>query len=178
MKKTLNLLPVDIGVKLPPARKKTYYLFLGTGVYILLIIGLWFSNILETRKIDIELKKLDSIKKELSNKLSAIPRVVATGPSLEQEITEAMKKTPPWSRIVSEISLIVPEEVWLSSIDAKGEKEGMMTVIKGFSLTQMGVAKFISSLEDSNYFENVEIVFSQMGERNVSFELKAHLRWS
>ena len=50
--------------------------------------------------------------------------------------------------------------------------------IKGFSATQLGVANFISALELSHNFYDVEIVFVQKGAKDISFELKAKMRWA
>ena len=50
--------------------------------------------------------------------------------------------------------------------------------IKGFSSTQLGVANLISSLEASDFFYEVEIVFSQKGEKDISFELRTRLKWT
>jgi len=89
-----------------------------------------------------------------------------------------MEKAPRWSQTLSAISVIVPQDVWLSSIESRDEKGVRRMNIKGFSTTQLGVANLISALESSHYFYDVEIVFVQKGAKDISFELKAKMRWA
>lgn len=183
MKETLNLLPVDIKAGAPKKKGKFYYLFLGLMAYIFVMISLWFFKIIEIKKLDAEISKLDKQKIELQQKIPppSVPAVL----SVDKEILNAMERAPKWSSIISEISVVVPEDVWLSSIESsgirRGEKEdkGIKQMnIKGFSATQLGVANLISALEASQYFYDVEIVFAQKGEKDIAFELKTRLRWT
>ncbi len=178
MKETLNLLPIEGKPALVTRRSKTYYLFFGLTVYIVIILSLWFFNIIETKRLDSEIKKLNSQKAELQQKILPTAPPTPTAVPAEKEILNAIKRVPPWSSILSEISLIVPGEVWLSSIESKEDKGIRRMNIKGFSTTQLGVANLISALEASHYFYAVEIVFSQKGEKHISFELRAKLRWT
>ncbi len=178
MKETLNLLQVE--VKAGPAAKKGrfYYLLAGLSVYIVVIMGLWLLNVIDTRKLGAEMDKLNKQKVELQQQIKPLP-AVTVAPSLlvDKEILTAMEKSPRWSLILSTISVVVPEDVWLSSIESRGEKGVKNMSIKGFSTTQLGVANFISALELSHNFYDVEIVFVQKGAKDISFELKAKMRW-
>ena len=176
MKEILNLLPLEAGAA-GPGKGIVYYLLMAVPVYAALMTFLLASKVMETRKIDIEIKKLGMQKTDLSTKLK--PQVpVALSPAIDKEISSAVEKTPRWSRIVSELSLIIHEEIWLSSIESKEEKGVKKMSIKGFSSTQLGVANLISSLEASDFFYEVEIVFSQKGEKDISFELRTRLKWT
>lgn len=176
MKETLNLLPIDIKAGVTKKKGKFYYLFLGLAVYIVVMISLWFFKIIEIKKLDAEISKLDKQKIELQQKI--LPLSAPAVLSVDKEILNAMGKAPKWSSIISEISVVVPEDVRLSSIESKEDKGIKQMNIKGFSATQLGVANLISALEASQYFYDVEIVFAQKGEKDISFELKTRLRWT
>jgi hypothetical protein len=176
LKETLNLLPVEVRVS---AEKKGrfYYLFLALAVYIMLMTSLWILKTVENKRSDSEINKLNKQKVKLQGKILP-PPPPAPSPSVDKEILGAMQQTPKWSQIISELSALVPQDIYLSSIESKDDKGIRQMSIKGFSTTQLGVANLISALEVSRYFYGVEIVFSQKGEKDVSFELKAKLRWT
>jgi len=183
LKETLNLLPIEVKAGAPKKKDRFYYLLLGLTVYIIVIISLWTSNVIKTKRYDAEIDKLNKQKVELQQKILPPPAPAVL--SVDREILDAMGKTPKWSRIISDISVVTPDAVWLSSIESseirRGEKEdaGIRQMsVKGFSTTQLGVASLISALEASQYFYDVEIVFSQKGEKDISFELKTRLRWT
>lgn len=179
MKETLNLFPAAVKAGAAGRKGRFYYLLAGLSVYIVVILGLWLVNIIDARKLGAEMDRLNKQKAELQQKIK--PQLpVAVSPSLlvDKEILIAMEKAPRWSQTLSAISVIVPQDVWLSSIESRDEKGGRGMNIKGFSTMQLGVANLISALESSHYFYDVEIVFVQKGAKDISFELKAKMRWA
>ena len=178
MKATLNLFPVAVMVGAAKRKGRFYYLLAGLSVYIVVIMGLWFLNIIDARKLGAEMDKLNKQKIELQQQIKP-PHAVTVAPSLlvDKEILIAMEKAPKWSQTLSTISVVVPQDVWLSAIESREEKGVKNMSIKGFSTAQLGVASFISALELSHHFYDVEIVFVQKGAKDISFELKAKTRW-
>lgn len=176
MKKTLNLLPTEVSAIEAPKRGSLYYLIFGACLYITIILSLWVFNLIEYKRTQMEIKTLTQKKAELRAKFALIPKPAAgVAIPIEKEILNELDKAPQWSRIISEISLVVPEDVWLSSIEASQDNESIR--FKGYAIKQMGVALFIASIEKSDLFENVEIIYSQKGAKEVSFGLKAKMRW-
>ncbi len=177
MKETLNLLPGEISAIQAPAKGRLYYVIIGIFIYLIVILSLWLLNVREFKNIQTEIQILNQKKSELQARIAAVPKPAAdVAVPVEKEILSKLERTPQWSKIISEISLIVPEDLRLSSIEASQENEHIG--FKGYALTQMGIASFIASLEKSNLFKNVEIVYSQKGEKEMSFELKAKLKWT
>ncbi|MDP3260870.1 MAG: PilN domain-containing protein [Thermodesulfovibrionales bacterium] len=178
MKETLNLLQVEVKAGAAAKKGRFYYLLAGIAVYIVVIMGLYFLNIINVKKLGAEMDKLNKQKAELQQQIKPLP-AVTVAPSLlvDKEILIAMEKSPRWSPILSTISVVVPQDVWLSSIESREEKGAKHMSIKGFSTTQLGVANFIAALELSHHFYDVEIVFVQKGDKDISFELKAKMRW-
>lgn len=175
MKETLNLLPA--GIRKPEGERGLfYYLSAGIAVYMLVMTLLWLFKITEVRKLDSEIKRLTQQKAELQQRiLPPPPPEILSG---EKEIIEAIKTAPQWSLVMSDLSVLVPEDVWLSSIESRQDRGIRHMNIKGFSTSQLGVAGLVSALEASHYFYEVEIVFAQKGEKDISFELKAKVKWT
>jgi Tfp pilus assembly protein PilN len=175
LKKTLNLLPSEYQ---PVKRKgKIYYAAFALGLYVLIILTFWAFNIITVKRLDPEINRLKALKQEMQRQLSflqpAAPETIEGA-----EILEAIKTTPPWDRILAELSLVVPDSIWLTLIESKETREAIFLGIKGFSETQVGIAELISRLEASPYFYEVEIVFSQKGEEYTTFELRTKIKWT
>jgi Tfp pilus assembly protein PilN len=179
MKETLNLLPVEVKAGAPARKGKFYYLLAGLSVYIVVILGLWFLNIVNAKKLGSEMDKLNKQKIELQQQIKPLPAVAAAPPlAVDKEIANAMNRAPKWSLTLSTISVVVPQDVWLASIESREEKGASHMNIKGFSAIQIGVANLISALELSHHFYDVEIVYVQKGAKDISFELKTKMRWT
>ena len=178
MKETLNLLPSQISREAPGKKGRLYYLLIALGVYLAVITILWFFKSTEIKKIDSAMNTLTAKKTELQQRLSQLTSIPAIQTE-DTEILNAIEQSPRWTQIISSLSVITPEDVWLSSIESREDKDAKQLIIKGFSTTQLGVANFISELENSKHFYNIEIMFSQKGEKNnISFELKAKIKWT
>jgi hypothetical protein len=177
MKETLNLLPPEAK---PGALKiigtKSFYMLLIVVVCSGFIVALSLLNTGKIKKLDVEINALNERKAGLEKELGAF----GEKPSLtaDSEILSALRKAPPWDGILGELSLIVPDDTWLTLIESREEKGGIYMSIKGSSLAHLGVSKLISGLEASRYFSDVDIVFSQKGPKNIIFELKTKLRWT
>jgi len=175
MKETLNLLPLRERAR--AARGPLFYAVMVAGLYLLAISGISFYNLWEARRLQSGTKRLESLRQELLGRISAaVP--AALPPTAEKEIADAVMQTPPWRLILGELSVIVPEKVWLSLIDVKKTDGAYYMTIKGFSKTQVDAARLVSSLEGSPYFSNLQIVFSQKGEKDAVFEFKVRLKWT
>ena len=79
-------------------------------------------------------------------------------------------------RVLDEISLRVPDRLWLTSISTKGTE----IRLKGKSLDTGVVADFLRGLNGSEYFKNVDLEKTEGGElvkgvRLVNFELRADM---
>lgn len=176
MKETLNLLPIDIKTKQKKKIDAFLFFCFALGIYLILILTLWIFKSAETARLDSEIRRLTQQKTELQQKVHP----VAGAPAVprDKEILGLIEISPKWSVLISDISILTPEEVWLASIESREEKGVRQMNIKGFSTTQLGVANLISALETSNHFYDIEIVFAQKGEKNIFFELKTKLKWT
>lgn len=86
-----------------------------------------------------EVRELEKKKKTLHDKLALIARLKKSkiGPV----------------RVMDDLNVAVPSQVWLRRIEEKGD----VMRIKGRSLTNDDIARFLGNLEQSDYFDKVEL---------------------
>ncbi|MBI5026586.1 MAG: PilN domain-containing protein [Nitrospirae bacterium] len=176
MKEYLNLLPAEAEKRRLPAR--AVYAGAAVALYIVFMAGFGVYNQIQTRKIEKNLEALRNQKQMLGMELNSL-QAQFPGEAVPGEIFIAKAKLP-WAEFLRELSLIVPKDVWLSSIESTEEKATGMKAMtfKGVTTNHAGVADFISALESSKFFYGLEILYSQKGDRGVSFGVKARMRWS
>jgi type IV pilus assembly protein PilN len=94
----------------------------------------------ETKKVE----ELEDKKKLLGEKLTTIARL------------KSNKKGP--VKVLNDVTVSLPERIWLESVK---EKNGYVE-INGVSLDNQTVSEFIYRLEQSPYFDQVKLIFSQL----------------
>lgn len=102
----------------------------------------------------------------------------ATKEKIEQklEVIEGLerKRSGP-VRLLDELATHTPEKLWLTRLDANGQK----LRLRGMSLANELVASFLESLSNSPYFTNVELLETnatkKQGLKLNKFELRASL---
>ena len=104
------------------------------------------SQISETKRqietTQVKVKKLDKLKeekKELEKKLGLIKDL------------KSRQKGP--AQLLNQISLIIPDAIWLSSLVTKGNQLSL----EGMSLTANNVADFMKNLEKTNALTQIEL---------------------
>jgi Tfp pilus assembly protein PilN len=110
-------------------------------------------------------------------------RVIALGAALKSRVA--------WDRILSQISAVLPEDVWLTTLAAQSPEApasspaGTATAaaplaLDGYTYSQEGVARFLSRLAVIPELEDVKLQQSELtpldGRVVVKFELTAQLR--
>lgn len=104
------------------------------------------SQISETKReietAQVKIKKIDKLKeekKELEKELGLI-----------KDLKSKQKGPAP---LLNQISLIIPDEIWLSSISTKGNQ----LALEGRSLTANNVADFMKGLENTKSLTQIEL---------------------
>jgi type IV pilus assembly protein PilN len=105
-----------------------------------------------------EIEKFKAQKQELERKLDVIQSLNA-------------KKTGP-VQILDELSLIVPEKAWITSLDNKGDN----LVLEGQALDNTTIAAFMKRLQASTHFDNVTLVLSQKEGGNHRFSITCKIK--
>lgn len=105
-----------------------------------------------------------------------------------------------WASLLQEISVLIPDDVWLTSMEGLGDTKGEnptrehsnaenspVTIqsvkevkFEGFAVSHMAITQMMSALERSRYFKNAQLMkaekTSNAGQIKVIFEIKAVLR--
>ena len=95
---------------------------------------------LETAQVKVKkIDKLKEEKQELEKKMGLIKEL------------KSKQKGP--ATLLNQISLIIPDEIWLSSLSTKGDQ----LTLEGMSLTANNVANFMKSLENTRALTQIEL---------------------
>lgn len=152
----INLLPVRAAQKMESMRKHATIAIL---IFILFsIIGAYFhfdmkgrieginesitktqQQINSLKKVIAQVKKFKKDKEILSKKLSTIKKL------------NAGRIAP--IRFMDELSLMMPEKLWLNKVDEKGWR----LKLSGMGVSQNEIADFMTNMEKSSMFTNVKL---------------------
>jgi Tfp pilus assembly protein PilN len=158
--RAVNLLPLDAraGRRRPPA---TALAVAGAGVLAASLLAVGFVS--ANGKVDSREQELATLEQELAATRRAVkPKPVDTGRSAERDqrftaLSGAMSQRLAWDRILREVSLVLPEDVWLSNLAATGAATdgaapppdapaGQTVTFNGFTYSQESVARLLSRL--------------------------------
>jgi Tfp pilus assembly protein PilN len=176
--RAVNLLPRDHGQR--TIRKESLPLLVGacSGLLVLAVLGAMFM--MGSGKIASQQRKLD----DLNRQFQALPPP-PPGPTVAQQqlageqsarvaaLTTALSSRVSWDRVFREFSLILPEDVWLTSLTAKspispltnasssgGSTVPSMFTIQGRTYSHDGVARLLSRLQVVPDLTNVQLISS------------------
>jgi type IV pilus assembly protein PilN len=171
----VNLLPIRVEL-----RKKALFehLILLMLCIVLVLIGEYFvqHTIIQQR---------DSLKKEVADTKVEIKRLTAEAGEIEkfkqqkQELERKLdvirdlnaKKTGP-VEMLDELSLIIPEKAWLSSITNQGDN----IVLEGSAVDNTTIAAFMKQLQASKHFDNVTLVLSKQESGQQKFSITCKIK--
>ncbi|HNQ84797.1 MAG TPA: PilN domain-containing protein [Deltaproteobacteria bacterium] len=105
-----------------------------------------------------EIEKFKQQKQELERKLDVIRELNA-------------QKTGP-VEMLDELSLIIPEKAWLSSITNKGAT----IVLEGSAVDNTTIATFMKQLQASKHFDNVTLVLSKQESGAQKFSITCKIK--
>jgi Tfp pilus assembly protein PilN len=175
--RAVNLLPRDHGQR---TNKESLPALVGgcSGLLVLAVLGAMFM--MGSGKIASQQRKLD----DLNRQFQALPPP-PPGPSTAQQqlageqsarvsaLTTALSSRVSWDRVFREFSLVLPEDVWLTSLTAKspispatnasstgGSTVPSMFTIQGRTYSHDGVARLLSRLQVVPDLTNVQLISS------------------
>jgi Tfp pilus assembly protein PilN len=194
--RAVNLLPRDHGHR--TVKKESLPVLIGacSGVLVAAVLGAMFM--MGSGKIAAQQRKLD----DLNRTYQALPPPPA-GPSAVQQqlagekdarvsaLTTALGSRVAWDRVFREFSLVLPDDVWLTTLTAKspvspatnaatgtGGAPSQFT-LQGRTYSHDGVARLLSRLQVVPDLTNVQLVsstLSKVGEQDVvEFSISADI---
>jgi Tfp pilus assembly protein PilN len=198
--RAVNLLPRDTGQR--TIKKESLPVLIGacSGVLVAAVLGAMFM--MGSGKIAAQQRKLD----DLNRIYQALPPPPA-GPSAAQQqlageqsarvtaLSTALTSRVAWDRVFREFSLVLPEDVWLTSLTAKSPISPVTNVatstpggapsqftIQGRTYSHDGVARLLSRLQVVPDLTNVQLLSSTLskvgGQDVVDFSIAADIKVS
>lgn len=196
--RAVNLLPRDSRQR--GVRKESLPVLVGacSGVLVVALLGAMYM--MGSGKIAAQQSKLD----ELERRFDALPPPPA-GPSAAQQqlagqkdarvtaLSTALASRVAWDRVFREFSLVLPDDVWLTTLTAKspispstntpstsGGTVPTMFTIQGRTYSHDGVARLLSRLQVVPDLTNVQLLTSTLsnvgGQQVVEFSIVADIR--
>lgn len=196
--RAVNLLPRDH--KQRTVRKESVPVLVGacSGVLVAALLGAMFM--MGSGKIAAQQRKLD----DLSRRYDALPPPPA-GPSAAQEqlagqqsarvtaLSSALASRVAWDRVFRQFSLVLPDDVWLTTLNAKspispatnaasgsGSGAPSQFTIQGRTYSHDGVARLLSRLQVVPDLTNVQLLSSTLskvsGQDVVEFSIVADIK--
>ena len=108
----------------------------------------------------------------------------------EQLLKQLEQERIPWFNLMREISFLVPDNVWLNSLEgvedlSAGKSSDKRQTIKelkleGFAASHMAIMQWMSALEGSRHFKHVRLIFAKKDpdekQARVTFEMTVSLK--
>ena len=157
----INLLPREKVKKKSPYLDQGVIAVLSVSLALLIVIGIWVylqrsadaldKKILDTKNELKKLKKDEEKIAELKKNTAVLEQKVKVIEQLEEN------KSGPAKNLASLAMGIVPERMWLNTLKCQGAK----LILEGVAVDNETIAQFMTNLEDSFEFENVELQFAE-----------------
>jgi Tfp pilus assembly protein PilN len=194
--RAVNLLPRDEGQR--AIKKESLPLLAGacSGVLVAAVLGAMFM--MGSGKVAAQQRKLD----DLNRTYRALPPPPA-GPTAAQQqlageqsarvsaLSSALTSRVAWDRVFREFSLVLPNDVWLTTLTAKSPISPLTNastggtapsefILQGRTYSHDGVARLLSRLQVVPDLTNVQLVSSSLatvgGQDVVEFSIAADIK--
>lgn len=187
----INLIPEDIK-QLKSVKKKRSLIIIFLIFY---VIGLGTIYFHENGKINDTLYKIDEVEKKRAEVMSQnikYKEVIERVTLLQKREADIKKRLDvigsildtkmPWSEILKDITHVIPDGIWFTSLSTydltKGAGKGMKFI--GTAISTSNIAEFIFVMENYHFFKNISLTYSQKKESPIKdlydFEVTAEVR--
>lgn len=147
-------------------RSQSDLILLGFLAFVVLVsAGSYFKNRHQVKSLDFELQGVLSEKTTVVNQVTLLKRNLAESSlSAEQQklVSTVMGVKFPWAETFKELSLVVPENTWLTKFSAENIGNSINMALIGETESQAKMASFFANLEKSEHFKNLMVVSSQL----------------
>ena len=180
LKEHINLLQLDILDEKAPGGTSTQKFLLPVSLLLLIFLFAGFhiqdgkKQIMLQKEVEHILQQRDQLRLQMETLMTGstaqgVLKVmgVLDEPELKEKII--------WSRLLQEVSLVVPEGIWMTGFE---NGTGQAIQFSGFASSHQNVTHLIASLEASRYFQDVLLEFSRQNptEKRVDFSIHTRLR--
>ncbi|MBI3607713.1 MAG: PilN domain-containing protein [Nitrospirae bacterium] len=164
MKNTINLLDDLLRDGRPQPGK--WFLFAAAGVGILAPFLVWGLQVWAAGRLDPQIVQMRSTRDHLTQEVAQRRQVLQESDARQARLTEERIQTAgiPWSEVLRELSLVVPDGVWLTQFEEIAPQENTTDIavrIQGVAASQGGVAELLVRLETAHHLAQPQLVYSQ-----------------
>ena len=181
----INLLPEEVIIR-RRVRRQTTYLGFGAVVFILLLAVVWFIRQGQLHDQQDQLAVLDAEAATLQAKVTHLQEFATLEQTVKQKeatLATAMAGDVAWSRLMIELSMIIPGDSWLTALSgssaaaapAPAAAAGAAPALGNLNFSVVtfdfpGVAKWITRLQELKSLQNIWVPSAskaKIGERDV-----------
>jgi type IV pilus assembly protein PilN len=148
------------------------------GLAIAAIVVQWLSATRAINQLDEEINQLTAEKNRLAPIIVEVQKYQAKLAELDEKekLIERLKSEREGPvRMLDSLSAELPDFVWLTQLQQKGNQ----VTIDGMAASYVSIADYIRKLEDSDWFQNVELVDAKVDQKQeqefTQFQLRTQL---
>ena len=158
----INFIPAELRPRFRPAPELAPLVLL--SVLILYSAAMGLNLYLSTRASNQELELVNTTSAEVRKKIALLSQQTKDASEKNESLASLQKvlgRKTYWSAFFEELSILIPDGIWLTSFSNGTKKESGRIILRGESTSQDLVAEFLTILEKSNHFGKVQIDFSE-----------------
>ncbi len=160
--KHLNFIPADLRPRLRLSHEMLPLAL--AAVLVVYAVGMSSQAFLSSRSQKKELAQIDATASELHQKIALLSQQNKDLNQKSETLTSLQKvlnRKTYWSAFFKELSILIPDGIWLTSFSNGTEKDSDRIILRGESVSQELVAEFLTILEQSHHFGQVRIDYSE-----------------
>jgi len=164
VKNTINLLDELLRDSKPQTGK--WVLLAAAGLGILVPFLVWGIQVWAAGRLDPQIVQMKSTRDQLALELAGLRQGLQENDARQARRTAERIQNAgiPWSEILRELSLVVPDGVWLTQFEEIAQQENGPDVavrIQGVAASHGGVAELLVHLETARHLSQPQLVYSQ-----------------
>lgn len=164
MKNTINLLDELLRDSKPQTGK--WVLLAAAGLGILVPFLVWGIQVWAAGRLDPQIVQMKSTRDQLALEVAGLRQGLQENDARQARLTAERIQTAgiPWSEVLRELSLVVPDGVWLTQFEEIAPQANASDVavrIQGVATSQGGVAELLGHLETARHLSQPQLAYSQ-----------------
>ncbi len=157
----INLLPAKVR-KTKGAQKVNTYIILGGSALAILLVLLLLNLLSLTRRTEQKIAKTEAAAAQLAETIRTVRELTAReqyGDQIRATVRGLLPKQAVWITVLDELTNQTREDLWLTLLKATSAP-GVMPLrleVEGEAYSKISVADFLSALENSDRFTDVQL---------------------
>jgi Tfp pilus assembly protein PilN len=156
----INLLPRDLK-KEEGARYQIQFSIAGIIILIILLLVLYVSKMLTFVNLNKQMVQKNSDLEKVSALVAVVDQEKQQKAILDRKwgiIERLLQGRFKWAMLMDELSSCLPKSIWLTGLNSTRTEGGNVLSINGIAFDNFAIADFVTTLEDNQYFDNVELI--------------------